>query len=178
MSTTNKRKQELFETANVIAQAEGYKDIHDAVDSLNYEMNNAEDIAYTTAAEGTSDSQIAKAAEVIYERAATKAGQLVNSLLLKCFYQEIESSPVFEFMSFINEFDDIKLSAGNSKEFIFDMLTGISSYDESAYIPTARVQEKLQSQVLSMYQRADDGSVNLSPNAYQFKKRLSITTPL
>lgn len=170
--------KELRDVADVSAQKMGFKDIHDAEEKLTYKMDNAEAIAKASLGPDASEAAVAALADEITLKAVSQAGALVTSLSLKTFYQEFTQSPVFGFMGFRDEFDDIHLKDGNSKEFGFDLLTGVSTYNQSEYVPPSPVDAKIYSYIIRMYDEPTPGTKQLSAQAYQFRKRLSLNEPI
>lgn len=171
-------KKEMRDIADVAAQEMGYKDIHDAQEKLTYKMDNARAIAEASLGDDASEAAIEASADAIYLRAVSQAGALVTSLSLKTYYQEITQSPIFGLMSWRDEFDDIHMKEGNSKEFIFDLLTGVSTYQQDEYVPSTHVDAKIYSYTISMYDLQADGTKVLSNQAYQLRKRLSLNEPI
>lgn len=172
------QRKELRDVADIAAQKMGYKDIHDAEDKINYKMDNAEAIARASLGPDASETAVTALADEINLKAVSQAGALVTTLSLKTFYQEFTQSPIFGFMRDRDEFDDIHLKDGNSKEFGFDLLTGCSIYNMNEYVPSNAVDAKIYSYTIQMYQQQADGTKVLSPQAYQFRKRLSINEPI
>lgn len=72
-------------------------------------------------------------------------------------------------------FDDEKVEAGNTKQYIRNIITGADTYDPNMFVPAKATQPKVASTTISLYDRAEDGNVILGQNAYQFKKPLTIT---
>lgn len=103
------------------------------------------------------------------------ASDFVNNLLLLVLYQEIQSEYKLEPYKWVNMFDDEKVEAGNTKQYIRNIITGADAYDPNMFIPTKATQPKVASTTISLYDRAEDGNVILGQNAYQFKKPLTIT---
>lgn len=171
-------KKELRDLADASARKLGYKDIHDAENQLNYQMSNAQAIAENELGDDASEASVNALESEVYLQAANQAGALVSSLSLKVFYQELTQSPVFGFMGFTNQFDDIYLKDGNSKEFVFDLITGVSTYNKDEYVPNSAVDAKIYSYTMSMYEELADGTKQLSSQAYQMRKRTSINEPL
>lgn len=169
-------KEQNRDLADATAEEFGFSNIKEAEAILTDKIENPE--KYVADAENLTDSQIQAKAASIKARALTQADMLVTSLLKKCFYQEIEESPYFSFMGFVDMFDDEPLKWGNTKEYIFDLATGISSYD-TQYIPDAPVVAQINKYYINMYSGVDaTGQLQLADTAYQFKKRLSINTAL
>lgn len=173
-----KDREALRDIADVTAQSMNYKNIDDARDTLNYQMENARSIAKASLGEGASETAVDALESEIHLRAVSRAAALVTSLSLKVFYQEIEQSPVFGFMGFVNKFEDISIKEGNAKEFIFNLLTGVSSYESTEYVPDAPVNAQIYSYLIKMYDVDGSGTKTLSPQAYQLRKRLSINEPM
>lgn len=121
------------------------------------------------------DQQAEMQAEVIRDRATRAAGKLVNELLAKVLYQELDTPDELTQFSFVSVFDDIKIDAGNTKEYVFKPDTGMSVYNPSERIANNFVDPKVYASTASMYVIDQaNGTKVLAPNAYQFRKLVTI----
>lgn len=169
-------KEQNKDLADVAADELGFSDINTAQSELTDRIEHPE--KYVANKERLTASQISAQAASIKARALTQADMLVTSLLRKCYYMEIEESPYFSYMGFVDMFDDEPLEWGNTKEYVFDLATGISSYDVE-YIPDQPVVAQVNKYYINMYSGVDaSGQLQLANTAYQFKKRLSINQAL
>lgn len=112
---------------------------------------------------------------VVKTNAEWMASDFVNNLLLLVLYQEIQSEYLLEPYKWVNMFDDEKIEAGNTKQYIRNIITGADVYDPNMFVPQKATQPKVASTTISLYDRAEDGNVILAQNAYQFKKPITIT---
>lgn len=169
-------KEQNKDLADASAKELGFNDMKDAQRTLTARIEHPED--FVNDKENLTASQVAATAASIKSRALTQTDMLVSSLLRKCYYMEIEESPYFSYMGFVDMFDDEPLEWGNTKEYVFDLATGISSYDVE-YIPSRPVVAQVNKYYINMYSGVDaSGQLQLADTAYQFKKRLSINQAL
>lgn len=111
---------------------------------------------------------------------ATKtAGDFLNSLTLKVLKQELNSPDIGNpYQKFVSMFDAGELDAGNSKEFIFHLQTGMGEYDETKFIPTGITTPIIESQILSMMKKVQGQADTLTDYAFRYKKGISIVPEL
>lgn len=96
----------------------------------------------------------------------------VKDLLLLCLYQQIEGNKLPGYMDFANKFDDGYIENGNSKQYMFSNDTGVDSYQETEFVPSAVTNTSVDSFIIQMYSA---GGVLNANQAYQFRKPKSIT---
>lgn len=110
------------------------------------------------------------------ERALGKAiaQETVQDLLLLCLRQELMDNPLPNYMNLTERVFDGWMTEGNQKEYIADLDTGVSSYSNIPFVPANQTMQKLESWTLQIYTKGTNGSVNLSPQAYQFKKEQTL----
>lgn len=102
------------------------------------------------------------------------AQQTVQDLLLLCLRQEIMDNPLPNYMNLSERVFDGWMTEGNQKEYVADLDTGTTTYSDTPFVPQAQTMQKLESWTLQIYTRGTNGSVTLSPQAYQFKKEQTL----
>ena len=109
------------------------------------------------------------------ERAIGKAiaQQTVQDLLLLCLRQEIMDNPLPDYMNLTERVFDGWMTEGNQKEYVADIDTGVSSYSNTPFVPSAQTIQKLEQWTLQIYTK-QGSQVQLSPQAYQFKKEQTL----
>lgn len=107
---------------------------------------------------------------------ATKtAATFLNTLTLKVLKQEFYNTETGEiYQKFIDSFPKDVLDAGNSKEYIFNLLTGLGDYDKDSFVPSEITTPIIESAIVSMYERNAQNQDVLTANAFQWKKGLTI----
>lgn len=110
------------------------------------------------------------------ERAIGKAiaQQTVQDLLLLCLRQEIMDNPLPDYMNLTERVFDGWMTEGNQKEYVADIDTGVSSYSNTPFVPSTQSIQKLEQWTLQIYTKQTNGQVQLSPQAYQFKKEQTL----
>lgn len=104
-------------------------------------------------------------------KAQKAAGDLVSELATLILYQNLDAEFDLGVYNWADKFDDEQISAGNSKEFVKNILTGADTFDITKFVPVKLTLPKVKSTLISMYKA--DGT--LASGAYQFKKPLTIT---
>ena len=124
----------------------------------------------------TREANAMMASENPAERAIGKAiaQQTVQDLLLLCLRQEIMDNPLPDYMNLTERVFDGWMTEGNQKEYVADIDTGISSYSNTPFVPSAQTIQKLEQWTLQIYTKNPQGQVQLSPQAYQFKKEQTL----
>ena len=124
----------------------------------------------------TREANAMMASENPAERAIGKAiaQQTVQDLLLLCLRQEIMDNPLPDYMNLTERVFDGWMTEGNQKEYVADIDTGISSYSNTPFVPSAQTIQKLEQWTLQIYTKQTGGQVQLSPQAYQFKKEQTL----
>ena len=109
------------------------------------------------------------------ERAIGKAiaQQTVQDLLLLCLRQEIMDNPLPDYMNLSERVFDGWMTEGNQKEYVADIDTGVSSYSNTPFVPANQTIQKLEQWTLQIYTK-QGSQVQLSPQAYQFKKEQTL----
>ena len=124
----------------------------------------------------TREANAMMASENPAERAIGKAiaQQTVQDLLLLCLRQEIMDNPLPDYMNLTERVFDGWMTEGNQKEYVADLDTGVSSYSNTPFVPSAQTIQKLEKWTLQIYTKQPGGQVQLSPQAYQFKKEQTL----
>ena len=124
----------------------------------------------------TQEANAMMASENPAERAIGKAiaQQTVQDLLLLCLRQEIMDNPLPDYMNLTERVFDGWMTEGNQKEYVADLDTGVSSYSNTPFVPSAQTIQKLEQWTLQIYTKQPNGQVQLSPQAYQFKKEQTL----
>ena len=123
----------------------------------------------------TREANAMMASENPAERAIGKAiaQQTVQDLLLLCLRQEIMDNPLPDYMNLTERVFDGWMTEGNQKEYVADIDTGVSSYSNTPFVPSAQTIQKLEKWTLQVYTK-QGSNVQLSPQAYQFKKEQTL----
>lgn len=101
--------------------------------------------------------------------AKTAALDFTTKLLRLVLFQEIKSEFNLTKYNWINKFDDEKIEAGDGKEYIKNLLTGVDAYSETAFVPTSASFPSADAKVIRLYQ--DNGTLN----TYGFKALKPLT---
>ena len=124
----------------------------------------------------TQEANAMMASENPAERAIGKAiaQQTVQDLLLLCLRQEIMDNPLPDYMNLTERVFDGWMTEGNQKEYVADIDTGVSSYSNTPFVPSAQTIQKLEQWTLQIYTKNGASQPTLSPQAYQFKKEQTL----
>ena len=124
----------------------------------------------------TREANAMMASENPAERAIGKAiaQQTVQDLLLLCLRQEIMDNPLPDYMNLTERVFDGWMTEGNQKEYVADIDTGVSSYSNTPFVPSAQTIQKLEQWTLQIYTKNGSSQPTLSPQAYQFKKEQTL----
>lgn len=148
-------QENIQNVANEIAQQAGYENAQSMMQALN--------------------SDIESGSKVRSAQARTTAADFVNELLTLCFYQHIDSTTNLEVYRWTKMFDDQKIEAGNSKEYMRNIITGGSTFDSSKFVPSTATFPKTRAKVLSLFNTSTSQSnQELTLYGYQFRKDLTI----
>ena len=101
------------------------------------------------------------------------AQETVQDLLLLCLRQEIMDNPLPDYMNLTERVFDGWMTEGNQKEYVADLDTGTSTYSNEPFVPEHQTMQKLEKWTLQIYTK-QGASVQLSPQAYQFKKEQTL----
>lgn len=146
----NEQEKKNKETAQKYANSKGYKNIQE-LNKQALDLMNDEDIT---------NRQIG-------ERLAQQTVQDLVALMLR---QELIDSPLPDYMNITERVFDGYMTEGNAKEYNVDLDTGITTFNDTQFIPTEQTLQQLESYFLQIY----DGKKQLNPKAYQFKKEQTI----
>ena len=102
------------------------------------------------------------------------AQETVQDLLLLCLRQEIMDNPLPDYMNLTERVFDGWMTEGNQKEYVADLDTGVSTYSNTPFVPSQQTIQKLEQWTLQIYTKQPGGQVQLSPQAYQFKKEQTL----
>lgn len=97
------------------------------------------------------------------------ATDFTSKLLKLMLYQEIKADYDLTKYNWVSKFDDEKIEAGDGKEYIKNLLTGVDTYDENAFVPSSATLPNADSTLIRLYN--DDGTLN----KYGFKAQKSLT---
>lgn len=105
-------------------------------------------------------------------RANAKATALdfTQKLLKLVLYQEIKGEYNLTKYDWINKFDDQRIEAGDAKEYIKNLLTGVDAYNKDAFNPTTATPPSADAKLIRLYK--DNGE--LEKYAFQALKPLTI----
>lgn len=161
-------KESVLDVADSIAQEQHGKDFAEVREDLVRSMNaTAKDVL----AENPNMSEPQARARAVEQRAAatTTAEQLVKDLLLKVLYQEINSGGAARYLDFIDRFPQFKLEAGNSKEYVDELLQGVSEYQSGTRIETTEYVNRQLSQTSNFYVKNSSGDLALNTYSFRWK---------
>lgn len=154
-ATENTTQQTTVETADQLAQDMGYSNAQEMLSEIKDALTN-----------GTIVSQ---------SQAQADASEFTGKLILLVLYQEIESRYRLEPYSWVNKFESQKIEAGNTKQFIRNIITGGDTFDENQFVPTKVTNPKIDTATISLYTRDSSGNDNLSTYGFKYKKPLTIS---
>lgn len=86
------------------------------------------------------------------------ATDFTSKLLKLTLYQEIQASYELSKYKWIEFFNDEKIEAGDSKQYIKDLLTGVDTYDINNFVPAKATLPAVDSTLIRLYN--DDGTIN------------------
>lgn len=102
--------------------------------------------------------------------AKAAALDFTQKLLRLVLNQEIKSNFPLSKYEWVNKFDDQRIEAGDGKEYIKQLLTGVDAYSENAFVPTTATPPSADAKLIRLYK--DDGS--LSDDGFKALKPLTI----
>lgn len=154
-TTTTSTQATTVETADQLAQDMGYTNAQEMLSEIKDALTN-----------GTIVSQ---------SQAQAEASEFTGKLILLVLYQEIESRYRLEPYAWVNKFESQKIEAGNTKQFIRNIITGGDTFDENQFVPTKVTNPKIDTATISLYNRDSSGNDNLSTYGFKYKKPLTIS---
>lgn len=110
----------------------------------------------------------------VAQKARAVAAEFTKQLALLILYQEIEKPSIPAKYNWAEKFNDEMIAQGNSKEFIAPIYTGNGTYNDAEFIPTKATSPIIETKIISMYIEKADGTRELAPNAYRYRKTLTI----
>lgn len=108
------------------------------------------------------------------QKARAIAAEFTKQLALLILYQEIEKPSIPAKYNWAEKFNDTMIQNGNSKEFIAPIYTGNGVYNADEFIPTKATSPIIETKIISMYVEQANGTRQLAPNAYQYRKTLTL----
>lgn len=140
----------------------------------------AQEMGYANAQEMLSEIKDALTnGNIVSQAAAQKAAtDFTGKLILLVLYQEIESRYRLEPYNWVNKFESSKIEAGNSKQFIRNVITGGDTFDANQFVPNKVSNPKIDTTIISLYTRDSSNNDNLSTYGFKYKKPLTISKQL
>lgn len=149
------KKQSNIEIADKLAKARGKENINELMAEAN-EMMNSDDVVTRTLGERI-------------------AQETVEGLLQLCLLQEVIDNDLPNYMGeLVSRIDDGYIREGNSKEYVVDLDTGVTSYDNNAFVPDKQTLQQIEKWLIQVYTTPAGGQNVLSPQGYQFVKEQTI----
>ena len=108
--------------------------------------------------------------------ASRAAGDFTSKLTLLTLYQAIDGEFNLGVYDWVNKFEVSKITAGNSKQFIRNILTGADDYNENTFNPTSATKPQVDAYTISLYSANTTSSApaTLSTYAKKIVKPLTI----
>lgn len=160
--------------ADAVADEHGYASIKDAQADLKEKINTNPKKVRRANPE-LSEAQAQARARNISERAKGDAFKLVSRLLVKVLRQEIEETPLPSFLDVVNQFQEAEyLNKGNTKEYIYDTITGVTSFDRTVKITSSIQKPSIVSSTISMFNIDSNGNKTLTNQSFQLKNQITL----
>lgn len=156
MASKKTTQQMVLENGNQLANEAGYDSAGEYIENLRDGINSPN-----------------KARSMDASRAA---GDFTSKLTLLTLYQAIDGEFNLGVYDWVNKFEMSKISAGNSKQFIRNILTGADNYDENTFNPTTATKPQVDTYTISLYSANTTSSqpATLSTYAKKIVKPLTI----
>lgn len=156
MATKKTTQQMVLENGNQLANEAGFDSAGEYLESLR---------------EGINSPNKARSMD-----ATRAAGDFTSKLTLLTLYQAIDSEYNLGVYDWINKFETAKITAGNSKQFIRDILTGVDNYNENTFNPTSATKPQVDAYTISLYSTntTSSNAATLSTYAKKIVKPLTI----
>ena len=108
--------------------------------------------------------------------ASRAAGDFTSKLTLLTLYQAIDGEFNLGVYDWVNKFEVSKITAGNSKQFIRNILTGADDYNENTFNPTSATKPQVDAYTISLYSTntTSSAAATLSTYAKKIVKPLTI----
>lgn len=136
MNNENKRK--INEVADQVAQDMGASSAQNLISETNANLKSKSAKTVLTARQNATD--------------------FTSKLLKLMLYQEITARYDLSKYKWIEFFNDEKIEAGDGKQYIKDLLTGVDSYDINNFVPSKATLPAVDSTLIRLYN--EDGSIN------------------
>ena len=156
MATKKSTQQLVLENGNQLANEAGFESAGEYLESLR---------------EGINSPNKARSMD-----ASRAAGDFTSKLTLLTLYQAIDGEFNLGVYDWVNKFEVSKITAGNSKQFIRNILTGADDYNENTFNPTTATKPQVDAYTISLYSTNTTGSAaaTLSTYAKKIVKPLTI----
>lgn len=143
-------------TADSLAKEQGFDDAQTFINDVGSRMRSADPV--------TADS------------AQRLAGDFTMKLALLTLYQSIDADYNLQPYEWINKFETVKIEAGNSKQFVRNILTGIDDYNASEFVPNAPTYPQVDSHTIGLYSTNTTSNADkaLQPWARKIKRPITI----
>lgn len=138
------------EVADTYAREKGAEDITDITDPIRTKLESKDPVV----------RQMGKAA----------AAQAITDLAQLILYQEIDTMALPSTYDLVEKTNDGVIANGNAKEYMVDLVTGNTVYNEANFNPDKQTLKQLNSYIIQMY---DKGGA-LNAKAFQWQKELTI----
>lgn len=141
--------------------------------AINLGNDLAREKGFNTAREFIDDTKTRIASGNAAAKQAAKASAIdfTQKLLRLVLYQEIKSDYSWTKYEWVSKFDDERIEAGEGKEYIKELMTGVDSYEASKFVPDAPTYPSADAKVIKLYK--DDGTT-LEKYAFKALKPLTI----
>ena len=131
MATKKSTQQLVLENGNQLANEAGFESAGEYLESLR---------------EGINSPNKARSMD-----ASRAAGDFTSKLTLLTLYQAIDGEFNLGVYDWVNKFEVSKITAGNSKQFIRNILTGADDYNENTFNPTTATKPQVDAYTISLY---------------------------
>lgn len=132
----------------------------------------ANEMGYDSAAEFINETKtkVRSASKATVQAGKAAALDFTSKLLSLVLYQEIKSEYNLGKYTWIDKFDDERIEAGDGKEYIKNLLTGVDTYDVNKFVPDNATPPSADAKVIRLYKA--DGT--LDTYGFQALKPLTI----
>ena len=156
MATKKTTQQMVLENGNQLANEAGFESAGEYLESLR---------------EGINSPNKARSMD-----ASRAAGDFTSKLTLLTLYQAIDGEFNLGVYDWVNKFEVSKITAGNSKQFIRNILTGADDYNENTFNPTSATKPQVDAYTISLYSTntTSSAAATLSTYAKKIVKPLTI----
>lgn len=132
----------------------------------------AQEMGYENAVEFINETKakVRSASKATAQAGKAAALDFTSKLLSLVLYQEIKSEYNLGKYTWIDKFDDERIEAGDGKQYIKNLLTGVDSYDVNKFVPDNATPPSADAKVIRLYK--NDGT--LDTYGFQALKPLTI----